>query len=77
MLPGMIARGSGHIISTGSIAGIESYEGGSVYCASKHALHAFMKALRFETYDKNVRTSIVAPGFVGAGPKTTTVQLGA
>merc|ERR1711871_616901 len=67
VLPGMIARGSGHIVSTGSIAGLESYEGGSVYCASKHALHAFMKALRYETYSHNVRTTIVAPGFVGAG----------
>ena len=26
----------------------EAYEGGSVYCASKHALHAFMQALRYE-----------------------------
>jgi NADP-dependent 3-hydroxy acid dehydrogenase YdfG len=67
VLPGMIERGSGHIISTGSIAGLEAYEGGTVYCASKHALHAFMKVLRYETYDKNVRTTIVAPGFVGAG----------
>lgn len=67
VLPGMIERKSGHIISTGSIAGLESYEGGSVYCASKHALHAFMKALRYETYSHNVRTTIVAPGFVGAG----------
>jgi len=67
VLPGMIARGSGHIISTGSIAGLEPYEGGSVYCASKHAVHAFMKVLRYETYDKNIRSTIVAPGFVGAG----------
>ena len=67
VLPGMIERGSGHIITTGSIAGMESYEGGTVYCASKHAVHAFMKSLRYETYDKNIRTTVVAPGFVGAG----------
>jgi len=67
VLPGMIERGTGHIVSTGSIAGLENYEGGTVYCASKHALHAFMRSLRYETYNKNVRTTIVAPGFVGAG----------
>jgi len=74
VLPGMIERGSGHVVSTGSIAGLESYEGGSVYCASKHALHAFMKALRYETYDKNIRTTIVAPGFVGAGTEFSEVR---
>merc|ERR1711934_783820 len=74
VLPGMIERGSGHIITTGSIAGLEAYENGTVYCASKHAVHAFMKALRYETYDKNVRTTVVAPGFVGAGTEFSEVR---
>jgi len=74
LLPGMIARGGGHIISTGSIAGLESYENGSVYCASKHALHAFMKCLRYETYAKNIRTTVLAPGFVGAGTEFSEVR---
>ena len=66
-LPSMVARGGGHVVATGSIAGMEPYEGGSVYCASKHALHAFMKALRYETHAKNVRCTVVAPGLVGEG----------
>lgn len=74
MLPGMIARGFGHVIATGSIAGLEPYEGGSVYCASKHALHAFMKVLRYETYSKNVRCTTVAPGFVGEGTEFSAVR---
>lgn len=74
LLPFMEERGFGHIIATGSIAGHEAYEGGSVYCASKHALHAFMKALRYETYKKNVRCTVVAPGFVGEGTEFSEVR---
>mmetsp|Transcript_17436 Transcript_17436/g.40711 ORF Transcript_17436/g.40711 Transcript_17436/m.40711 type:complete len:275 (+) Transcript_17436:80-904(+) len=74
VLPGMIKRGGGHVVSTGSIAGLEAYEGGSVYCASKHALHAFMKALRYETFDKNIRCTVVAPGLVGEGTEFSEVR---
>merc|ERR1719502_675649 len=70
----MIERGGGHIISTGSIAGLEPYEGGSVYCATKHAVHAFMKTLRYETYAKNIRCTTVAPGFVGEGTEFSEVR---
>lgn len=74
VLPGMIEKGGGHVVLTGSIAGLESYEGGSVYCASKHAAHAFMKVLRYETYTKNIRCTVVAPGFVGEGTEFSEVR---
>jgi len=74
VLPGIFARGGGHVVMTGSIAGHEAYEGGTVYCASKHAAHAFMKALRYETYAKNVRCTTVAPGFVGEGTEFSEVR---
>merc|ERR1712150_263869 len=74
VLPGMFARGGGHVISIGSIAGHEAYEGGSVYCATKFAMHAFMKSLRYETYSKNVRCTVVAPGFVGEGTEFAEVR---
>ena len=73
-LPAMVAKGGGHIVATGSIAGMESYEGGSVYCASKHALHAFMKSLRYETFSKNIRVTVVAPGLVGEGTEFSEVR---
>jgi 3-hydroxy acid dehydrogenase / malonic semialdehyde reductase len=37
-LPGMLAAGHGHIINMGSIAGHLVYDGGGVYCATKHAV---------------------------------------
>ena len=36
--PGMVERGSGHIINLGSIAGKEAYEKGNVYNATKFAV---------------------------------------
>ena len=64
----------GHVVSMGSIAGLEPYEGGSVYSASKHALHAFMQALRYETYSRGIRCTTVAPGFVGEGTEFSEVR---
>jgi NADP-dependent 3-hydroxy acid dehydrogenase YdfG len=44
----MIARGKGHIINIGSIAGKEVYPNGNVYCATKHAVDALTKATRID-----------------------------
>jgi NADP-dependent 3-hydroxy acid dehydrogenase YdfG len=63
-LPHMIQAGQGNIIGLGSIAGHVSYENGSVYCATKHALRAFFTALRQETCGQNIRASLVSPGMV-------------
>jgi len=74
VIPAMFKNGCGHIVTTGSIAGLEPYEGGAVYCASKFAVHAFMKALRYETYSKNIRCTVVAPGAVGAGTEFSEIR---
>lgn len=54
----------GHIINLGSLAGHLSYPGGSVYCASKHALRAITETLRLEVHGKPIRVSSVDPGLV-------------
>lgn len=62
--PGMKERNSGHIINIGSIAGHESYPGGVVYCAAKHAVTAITKSTKMDLHGTNVRVSQVSPGLV-------------
>lgn len=62
VLPGMIERGSGHVINIGSIAGQEIYPGGNVYCATKHAVKALSKAMRVDLLGTPLRVTCVDPG---------------
>jgi hypothetical protein len=62
--PGMIARGRGHVINIGSVAGREVYPRGNVYCATKHAVGALSKAMRIEMLPYGIRVTLVAPGAV-------------
>ena len=64
VIPGMVARNSGHIINLGSIAGREVYVGGNVYCATKFAVAALSKGLRLDLNGTPLRVSEVAPGLV-------------
>ncbi len=64
VVPGMIARGRGHVINLGSIAGREVYPKGNVYCASKHAVDALTQGLRMDLLGTGVRVSSVDPGLV-------------
>jgi 3-hydroxy acid dehydrogenase/malonic semialdehyde reductase len=54
----------GHIVNISSIAGIEAYEGGSVYCASKAYVKMISKALRIDLAGTGVRVTDIAPGAV-------------
>ncbi|RKP26802.1 hypothetical protein SYNPS1DRAFT_32639 [Syncephalis pseudoplumigaleata] len=74
ILPGMRERQAGHIINVGSIAGIEAYAGGSVYCATKHALNAITQVLRHELMDTPIRVSEIKPGLVNT--EFSTVRFG-
>ncbi len=64
VLPGMVARGSGHVINIGSIAGREVYPGGNVYCATKHAVNGLSRAMGIDLLGTGVRVSSVDPGMV-------------
>lgn len=62
IVPALVARGRGQVINLGSLAGIETYEGGSVYCASKAAVRIISRALRYELLGTGVRVGCVNPG---------------
>ena len=48
----------------GSIAGKTAYQSGTVYCATKAAVHMITEALRIDLGGTGVRVSTVAPGRV-------------
>jgi 3-hydroxy acid dehydrogenase/malonic semialdehyde reductase len=62
VLPGMLARGRGHVVNIGSVAGHQVYSGGAVYCATKFAVRAISDALRHDVLGTGVRISNVEPG---------------
>ena len=56
------ARNTGHVINIGSLAGRESYSGGSVYCATKAAVRAFTGSLLREVVNTPIRVTEIQPG---------------
>ena len=60
--PTMVARGHGHIINIGSLAGREAYPGGNVYGASKFAVDGLTAGMRLDLTPKGIKVSQIAPG---------------
>lgn len=64
IVPGMIARGKGHIINIGSVAGDAAYANGNVYCATKAAVKAITDGLRIDVAHTPLRVTLLKPGLV-------------
>jgi NADP-dependent 3-hydroxy acid dehydrogenase YdfG len=64
VVPGMVVRGSGHVVNLGSTAGELSYPNGAVYCGSKAAVRAINDGLRQDLLGTPVRVTTVDPGMV-------------
>ena len=62
ILPGMVARGRGHVINLGSVAGSYPYPGGNVYGGTKAFVHQFSLNLRSDVHGTGVRVTCVEPG---------------
>ena len=75
VLPQMVARGAGHIVNLGSIAGTYPYPGGNVYGATKAFVHQFSLNLRSDLHGTGVRVTCVEPGLVG-GTEFSQVRFG-
>jgi len=64
VLPKMLERKFGQHVVITSATGIISTPLRSAYASAKHALHGFYDALHAEVYAKNVRVTLVCPGFI-------------
>ena len=63
VLGSMTERGFGRIVAVASTAGLKGYPYVSAYCAAKHAVIGFMRALALETAKTGVTVNTVCPGF--------------
>ena len=64
VLPGMIARGRGHLVGVSSVAGYRGLPWMASYSASKAALSAYLEALRPALKRRGVTITTACPGFV-------------
>ncbi len=75
LLPGMVERNRGYVISLGSTAGSYPYPGGHVYGSSKAFVTHFTLNLKSDLVGTNVRVTSVEPGLVG-GTEFSSVRFG-
>lgn len=64
VLPAMIARESGTVVTISSLAGKNGFVGGTAYCAAKFAVRGLMQSMFLEVREKNIRAITVFPGSV-------------
>ncbi len=64
VLPGMLARGSGHLVAISSLAAYKGLPGSGGYCASKAAVNSYCESLRIEHAPRVIAVTAVCPGFI-------------
>lgn len=64
VLPGMMARGKGAILITGSLASERGMVGNIGYLASKHAALGIARTIAMEAAQNGVRCNCICPGFI-------------
>jgi uncharacterized protein len=64
LVPGMVERGSGHIVLVSSLSGKVASVGSSLYSATKFGLRGFASGVREDLHGTGVGVTVVFPGFV-------------
>jgi NADP-dependent 3-hydroxy acid dehydrogenase YdfG len=64
IVPGMVDRGSGHVLNLGSTAAHITYANGAVYCASKAAEKSISEGLKLDLMGTPIRVTSVEAGMV-------------
>ncbi|MGC2639416.1 MAG: SDR family NAD(P)-dependent oxidoreductase [Acidobacteriaceae bacterium] len=64
VVPGMVARGRGHVVNLGSTAEDLAYPGGAVYCGTKAAVKLINDGLRQDLMGTPIRVSDIGAGMV-------------
>jgi NAD(P)-dependent dehydrogenase (short-subunit alcohol dehydrogenase family) len=82
VVPSMIARRGGDIVNISSLAGLNAFAGGGIYCASKWGVQGLSACMAEDLRGYGIRVSTVCPGsvateFSGSGPKDASKVLSA
>jgi len=67
VIPGMIARGRGHVLNIASVAGLMAFPYLSTYVAAKHAIVGVSRTLHHELEPRGVSVTVACPGIVRTG----------
>lgn len=68
VLPGMLARGEGHLVATGSLAGTRGLPGAAGYSAAKGGVANLMDSLRIDLSGRGIDVTLIMPGFIRTKP---------
>ena len=64
VVPGMVARGSGHVVITGSLSGFRGLPGAVGYAASKAGVMVLAECLYADLRDTGIKVQLGNPGFI-------------
>jgi NADP-dependent 3-hydroxy acid dehydrogenase YdfG len=64
VLAGMVTRQTGHVVNLSSVAGKQTYENGTVYCATKKSVEAISEGMRLDLTKHGIKVTNIAPGAV-------------